>query len=185
MRHHYVVDTNVLIAASAGDPQNPAHIDATPEDPKLRFKVWLWLCDFQESGAHLVLDDGGAILDEYERNLGFNDFGLQMLMHKWSTLAVDNVPLAAYGDRLLPDSLDAVVHDQADKKMVAAALAALDRFGDACVAFAGDTDWHDWEDALKAHSIALEALIEEWSRKKHAEKKKNKHSQGRGTAVKH
>ncbi|CAM5423376.1 hypothetical protein RLIN73S_06293 [Rhodanobacter lindaniclasticus] len=40
MRARYVVDTNVLIAASAADPINPKDIDATPNDPALRLKVW-------------------------------------------------------------------------------------------------------------------------------------------------
>ena len=39
MRARYVVDTNVLIAASAADPVHPKDIDATPADPALRRKV--------------------------------------------------------------------------------------------------------------------------------------------------
>ena len=33
MRPRYVVDTNVLIAASAADPVNPKDLDATPDVP--------------------------------------------------------------------------------------------------------------------------------------------------------
>jgi hypothetical protein len=36
VRARYVVDTNVLIAASAADPVHPKDIDATPPDPALR-----------------------------------------------------------------------------------------------------------------------------------------------------
>lgn len=172
MRARYVVDTNVLIAASASDPVHPKDIDATPDDPALRAKVWAWLDAFQQSDARLVLDLAGEIYGEYTHKLGFNDFGIQVVMHKWSTAAVDNVPVDydQDGHGVLPASLDAVVHDKADKKMVAAALAAQAQFGEGCVAFAGDTDWHDWEAALSAHQVLLEPIIDAWSRQKHAEK---------------
>ena len=74
------------------------------------------------------------------------------------------------GEAILPASLAQVVHDGADRKMVAAALASHAQFGEGCVAFAGDTDWHDWEDALAEHAVLLEPIIEAWSRAKHAAK---------------
>ena len=40
MKARYVVDTNVLIAASAADPIHPKDIDATPADPGLRKVIW-------------------------------------------------------------------------------------------------------------------------------------------------
>ncbi len=171
MRARYVVDTNVLIAASAADPVHPTDIDATPADPELRMRVWAWLDAFQQSDSRLVLDGEGGIYAEYNHKLGFNDFGIQVVMHKWSTAAVDNVPVdydASGG--VLPASLQAVVHDLADRKMVAAALASHAAFGEGCVAFAGDTDWHDWETALLAHQVWLEPIIEDWSRQRYAEK---------------
>jgi hypothetical protein len=172
MKARYVVDTNVLIAASAADPQHPKDIDATPTDPALRQQVWAWLDEFQQSESRLVLDLAGQIYEEYTHKLGFNDFGIQVVMHKWSTAMVDDVPVD-YDDQghgVLPDSLAGVIHDNADKKMVAAALASHTRHGEGCVAFAGDTDWHDWELALGEHHVLLEPLIETWSRQKYAEK---------------
>jgi len=171
MRARYVVDTNVLIAASAADPIHPSDIDATPADPILRMKVWEWLANFQQSDSRLILDGEGRIFEEYNRKLGFNDFGIQVVMHKWSTAAVHNVPVE-YDEHggVLPASLLDVVHDLADRKMVAAALASHEAFGEGCVAFAGDTDWHDWEEALHAHQVLLEPIIREWSLQKHAEK---------------
>src|SRR5690554_3921156 len=123
MKARYVVDTNVLIAASAADPIHPRDNDATPEDPSLRMKVWEWLDHFQQSDSRLVLDTELKIFDEYRRKLGFNDYGMQVVMHKWSTAAVDNVPVEydADGSALLPESLSPVIHDGADRKMVAAA----------------------------------------------------------------
>lgn len=174
MKARYVVDTNVLIAASAADPHQPKDIDATPPDPLLRMQVWAWLDRFQQSESRLVLDFAGGIYREYteSRWLGFNDFGIQVVMHKWSTAAVDYVPVDydADGNGVLPDTLSPVIHDAADKKMVAAALASHALHGEGCVAFAGDTDWHDWETALGQHQVLLEPIIEDWSRQKHAEK---------------
>jgi len=173
MKARYVVDTNVLIAASAADPVHPKDIDATPSDAGLRELVWCWLDEFQRCDAHLVMDCERKIFDEYKHKLGFNDFGIQVVMHKWSTAAVDDVPVAydSQGHGVLPTTLDSVIHDGADKKMVAAALAAHAKFGEGCVAFAGDTDWHDWEHSLIDHHVLLEPIIEAWSRQKHAEKK--------------
>lgn len=167
------MDTNVLIAASAADPAHPKDIDATPDDHQLRERVWSWLDEFQRSDARLVLDGEQKIYDEYRNKLGFNDFGIQVVMHKWNTVGVDVVTVEydQDGHGILPASLDTVIHDAADKKMVAAALAAHAEFGEGCVAFAGDTDWHDWEVALQAHHVVLEPIIEAWSRQKHEAKR--------------
>ena len=172
MRDRYVVDTNVLIAASAADPMHPKDIDATPTDPALRMQVWQWLSDFQAGAARMVLDSAGGILSEYNNKLGFNDFGIQVVMHKWSTAAVDNVNVVydEHGHGILQPPLLGVIHDNADKKMVAAALDSHRQYGEGCVAFAGDTDWHDWEADLLASNVLLEPIIEDWSRQKHAEK---------------
>lgn len=172
MRARYVVDTNVLIAASSADPLHPKDIDATPADPLLRMQVWTWLDRFQKGDSRMVLDMAGEIYKEYNNKLGFNDYGIQVVIHKWSTAAVDDV-LVEYdldGSGVLPEALSPVIHDAADKKMVAAALASHVLYGEGCVAFAGDTDWHDWEAALGQHQVLLEPLIEAWSRQKHAEK---------------
>lgn len=173
MKARYVVDTNVLIAASAADPEHPSDIDATPDDPALRMAVWQWLNAFHESDSRLVLDEAGEIFHEYGRKLGVQDFGIQVVHHKWSTAAVDDVPVDYDGDGhgVLPAALVSVIHDQADRKMVAAALASHALFGEGCIAFAGDTDWHDWEAALTKHQVLLEPIIESWSRQKHAQKK--------------
>lgn len=172
MRDRYVVDTNVLIAASAADPVHPKDINATPADPALRRTVWEWLDAFQQSDSRLVLDGAGRIYEEYGNKLGFNDFGIQVVMHKWSSAAVDNVHVEydpdGYG--CLPVSLAPVIHDTSDRKLVAAALQSHTNFGEGCIAFAGDTDWHDWEVVLRGHEVLLEPIIETWSRTKHAAK---------------
>jgi predicted nucleic acid-binding protein len=167
----YVVDTNVLIAASAADPITPKDIDATPQEPELRLQVWEWLNEFQFSDAHLVLDGTLKIEAEYSNKLGFNDFGRQVVQHKWDYCAVDlvDVQYDADGHGMLPATLAPTIHDTADRKMVAAALESK-----APVAFAGDTDWHDWETVLRQHGVTLEPIIETWSRAKWKEKKRKK-----------
>lgn len=172
MRSRYVVDTNVLIAASAGNPQQHRPIEATPEDPILRLAVWQWLKAFKESDSRLVLDGAGRIFEEYRHQLGFGDYGHQVVLHKWSTCASDVVEIAydTDGNAVLPADLQPVVHDLADRKMVAACAEAIRVHGACWIAFAGDTDWHGWEQALSAHRIPLEPVIEAWSRQKYAEK---------------
>ena len=92
--------------------------------------------------------------------------------HVGDVYAVDDVDVVydEDGSAILPTALAALVHDGADRKMVAAALASRQVFGEGCIVFAGDTDWHDWEDGLLAHELLLEPIIEAWSRAKHAEK---------------
>lgn len=176
MKERYIVDTNVLIAASAADPVNPTDIDATPNEPEVRLAVWKWLDTFQRSDSRLVLDFEHQIEAEYNRKLKYGDFGIQVVMSKWDKCAVDGV-VVDYdddGDGILPPSLVPVVHDRADRKMVAAALASYAKFGEGCIAFAGDTDWHDWEGELLEHDVLVEPIIEEWSRDKHSKKKMRK-----------
>ncbi|WP_292974962.1 hypothetical protein [Nitrosomonas sp.] len=174
MKQRYVIDTNVLILASAASPTTPKDIDATPEEPALQLQVWQWLVEFENSMARLVLDSAGKIKEEYDRKLGFNDYGIQVIIHKWSTLAVDNVEVQydADGHAVLQPPLESVVHDRADRKMVAAALAAMQQYGESTIAFAADTDWHGWEQALIHAGLSLEPIIEEWSRAKYTEKMK-------------
>jgi len=176
MKDRYVVDTNVLIAASAADPTHPKDIDATPDEPMLRQQIWAWLDKFEQSETRMVLDSDMEIFGEYNNKLGFNDFGIQVVQSKFSTAQVDYVDVKydENGSGILPAELSPTIHDEADKKMVAAALDSHRQFGEGCVAFAGDTDWHDWEDALSGHNVILEPIVEEWSRAKHAEKKRRK-----------
>lgn len=180
-KKRYVVDTNVLIAASAADTTRPRDIDAAPDDPALRKKVWEWLNAFKNSTSRLILDDAYAIFKEYRNKLTEQDFGIQVVIHKWNTNCADSVRVDfdADGNVILPSALVPVIHDLADRKMVAAALASRNEYGQGCVAFASDSDWHGWEAKLKEHGVELEPIIEEWSRKKYEEKLRKKARQQR------
>ncbi|MDP1932619.1 MAG: hypothetical protein Q8L60_14290 [Gammaproteobacteria bacterium] len=189
MKDRYVLDTNVLIAASAVSSSpypHPQHTDTTPPEDEMRQRILSWLQEFERSDARLVLDAAGEIEKEYHHKLGFNDYGLQVIRHKWESDLVDivTVDYDADGNGIVPQPLDGTVHDLADRKMVAAAVAALSLPGTSAVAFAGDTDWHDWEHELKLTGLTLEPIIEEWSRSKHKEKVLRQHH-GRHTHHEH
>lgn len=172
MKDRYVVDTNVLIAATAAHHTTMRVVDATPVDVELRNVIKDWLEEFESSDVRMLVDSDLKIFDEYNGALNHNDYGRQVVLSKFSTAAVDFLEIAydENGDGVLPQALSDVVHDRADRKMVATALEAHTHFGEGCIAFASDTDWHEWEAKLLEHSVLLEPIIEEWSRQKHAEK---------------
>lgn len=61
----HVIDTNVLLVASAAHETSPFAEDATPvEDDALRKKVLDWLISFEISDTQIVLDWGWIIVDE-------------------------------------------------------------------------------------------------------------------------
>ncbi len=179
----YLVDTNVLIAASAamarrrGTTLLPHHREVSPPDPALQEQVLCWLEGFAASPAHLVLDVAGAINIEYHHKLDFHDYGIEVVMAKLYRDEVDRVQVDYDHDGagILPQPLDEVVHDLADRKMVAAALQALNLPGSSAIVFAGDTDWHDWETELTRTGLTLLPLLPDWSRTRHAEKQKRTH----------
>jgi len=178
VKNRYVIDTNVLIAASAamaarkGQPLQPHHREVTPQDAALQEKILQWLIMFEQSEARLVLDYAGEINVEYHHKLDFYDYGIQLVMRKLSREQIDRVSVEydADGNGIVPQPLDEIVHDLADRKMVAAAIEVLQFPGTSAIAFAGDTDWYDWETALLQTGLTLEPIIEKWSRAKYAEK---------------
>ncbi len=63
----HVIDTNVLLVASAADVASPFAPDATPvEEAGLRRKVLEWLMAFEGSERRMVIDWGWVIVDEYK-----------------------------------------------------------------------------------------------------------------------
>jgi len=171
MRDRYVVDTNVLIAGSAASDNS---IDATPSDLKLQYQIWQWLVSFEQSNSNLILDIARKIEEEYRRNLAYQHYGLYVFQNKSDNCAVDYVDVEYDhdGHAILNEPLQTVIHDKSDRKMIAAALAAFTDHGSSCIAFAADSDWHGWEDAIKKTGVELEPIIEQWSREKYDEKQR-------------
>lgn len=175
MKERYVVDTNILAGANAGNPMETRKLDVTPKDPKLRKQIWEWLVSLQRSGSRIVVDIQGKIRTEYKTYILPGSYSEQFMIAMNTSGRVDQVWIQydAHGYAILADTLECV-HDKSDKKIIASCLKAIEDYGSCIIAFAGDSDWHYWEDELIAHGVELEAIIEEWSRAKYKEKSGNK-----------
>lgn len=166
----HVVDTNVLIVASAADAGWPATKTHVP--PAERRVVLAWLKAFlKDDGRRLVMDDRRRIFKEYRNKLTEQDFGLVVALRKldgavWVRVQYDG----EYA--VVPEGLAAF--DNSDKKLVAAHLAHEANGGACTIVNACDTDWHEHEEALTAHGVEVEQLLPEWCRReywrKHPEK---------------
>lgn len=172
-----VVDTNVLIVASAADDGSPFQPDATPvQEASLRKEVLDWLQGFEtDPERSVVLDWDWHICNEYQNKLNLEqDYGWLAIMSKkdrnevvWVGIEIDE-----NGHAQLPLGLRQAVNDLADRKMVAAVLSAKVE-GNACrLVNACDTDWLDCELALKAADIEVHQLLNEWLKRRHESKKK-------------
>lgn len=161
-----LVDTNVLIVASAADEASPFRADATPvEEAALRQQVLDWLEAFANDPArHAILDVDWHVCGEYRHKLTEQDYGWLAMVHKMDrgeVVWVDVLP-DKDGNAVLPPELTEAVADLADRKMVAAALAALDAGHPSQLVNASDTDWIDCEPALQSVGLAVEHLLPEW-----------------------
>lgn len=176
MKARYVIDTNVFIAASSLNLSSLTAVCAMPDDPALRQRVWQWLEDFRRSSSRMVIDSTWMIDEEYRRHLCHGDFGMLVYLEKLDTACCDMVDISCDSDgyAILDEELQRVVHDRADRKMVAVALEAYALTSSCAIAFAADSDWHGWQDTLEARGVELEAVIEVWSRAKYEEKNAKK-----------
>lgn len=167
-----LVDTNVLIVASAADSSSPFQPDATPiQEQSYRDKVLQWVKDFEfDPSRHAILDWDWHICSEYCNKLDpEQDYGWLAMMAKkdrdeviWVGIKVD-----ADGHALLPESLANAVTDLADRKMIAGILAAQAEQHACKLVNACDTDWLDCEKQLIDHGVQVEHLLEhEWLRPK-------------------
>jgi len=173
-----VVDTNVLIVASAAHTTSPFPEDETPvSEAVLREQVLAWMEAFEnDPERHAVMDWDWHICTEYQNKLTEQDYGWLALMHKrdknevvWVGIEVDE-----HGHAVLPPALAAGVTDLADRKMVASAMAVGDEVRPCKLTNACDTDWLDCIAALKAADVEAEHLLEDWLQKKWVEKKGKK-----------
>lgn len=161
----HVIDTNVLLVASAAQGASPFPEDATPvETAELRKHV-LWVIAFEQSDRRVVLDYGWEILGEYQNKLSDQDYALQIVLHMKDTERVVWFQLEREADgrtRIAHTGLDPAITDLADRKMVAAVLAGGCRAGGCTLVNACDTDWYDWQAAMEAADVYVEQLIHDW-----------------------
>lgn len=174
-----VVDTNVLIVASAADGGSPFRPDATPvEEAELRTDVLTWLQSFEnDSNRSVVLDVGWHICGEYQNKLNLEqDYGWLAIMSKIDRKAVVWVGLEVdvNGHAELPAGLRSAVSDLDDRKMAAAVLAASRDGHDCRLVNACDTDWLDCEQALVEAGIEVHHILDGWLRHRHASKKQRR-----------
>jgi hypothetical protein len=166
-----LIDTNVLLAASAFEPSSTMAKDAMPLEIELREQVFKRLMDFEKSDDRLVLDIEGSIWEEYERNLprytskGQQEYAWMVILHKQTTSAVSHVTIDIHdgnGERvaLVNPPLDNLVADREDRKWVAAALSHMEIHNqDAVIVYGAETDWFKIEDQLKENGINLERVL--------------------------
>lgn len=169
----YLVDTNVMMAASAVSALSNQATRAMPREVELREQVYQWLAEFDESLDHMVMDEEGLVRAEYERNMPFNrreqEYGMLVLQNKHDRSLVDYVPieaLEANGEHIavLEPTLEALVTDREDRKWVACALAAQILLGEMPpIVYAAETDWFVAEAQLTRIGLCFMRLLpDDW-----------------------
>lgn len=169
----YLVDTNVMLAASAVSELSNQAVRAMPQEIELREMIYEWLADFDQSDRRIVLDEEGLVREEYEENMPFNlreqEYGMQVLQYKLDRNLADYVPidsLEANGEHIavLDPAHEALVTDRADRKWVACALAAQIIFDQVPpIVYGAETDWFIAEAQLRGIGLCLQRLLpDDW-----------------------
>jgi len=153
-----VVDTNVLLVASAAHPFSPFDDTHVPRDQQLQ--VFEWLDAFRlDPARRLVLDDLFEIYEEYRHKLTEQDFGLLVVHEKMQALRQVTIAWDPDGRAVVPEAFAAF--DPSDRKFLAAALTDP---GSIAIVNASDTDWFEIEAALAEAGVTVVHLLEAWLR---------------------
>jgi hypothetical protein len=172
----YLIDTNVLMAASAAvDTASDAlKKRSMPIDLLQRRDVLRWVKNFEmDLNAYLVLDEQGTIQSEYFDQLPFNEeqrdqeYGILVWQEKFQTKKVHEVPidLASHPHDLdraakLPPALEAIVTQSDDRKWVAAVVSTKQYLEiNPPIVYAAETDWFKLKDDLLTHDVHVTALL--------------------------
>ncbi|MBX9348491.1 hypothetical protein K5M36_15455 [Chromobacterium vaccinii] len=165
----FLVDTNVMLAASAISELSNVAARAMPREIELRELVYKWLVEFELSDNRIVLDDVGLVLAEYERNMPHNwreqEYGMRVLQSKIDRMQTDLVPIDSVegnGEHIavLDHGHELLVTDREDRKWVACALAALILFDESPpIVYGAETDWHLAKAQLEAIGICFHPLL--------------------------
>ncbi|MBI2565610.1 MAG: hypothetical protein HYV63_01080 [Candidatus Schekmanbacteria bacterium] len=159
----HIIDTNVLLVASAAHPHSPFGDSDLPRE--LQEAVFEWLAAFRRDSARtMVWDELWRIYDEYRRKLTDQDYGLQVVTEKMATARFVAVGYDGDGAAVLPAGFAAF--DPSDRKFLAALLADG---GASTLVNATDTDWLEIEAEIAAAGRTVQHLVEDWLRVKYAE----------------
>lgn len=156
----HVVDTNVLLVASAAEPYSP--FDDSDVPLELQAEVLEWLTTFRADGSRMmVLDDSFEIYREYRNKLTDQDLGMLVINEKMASARFQPVEYDEDGNGVVPEAF--ANFDPSDRKLLATLLIDVD--GTSLIN-AADTDWLEIEDELIAANARVEHLIEAWLRSK-------------------
>jgi hypothetical protein len=156
----HVIDTNVLLVASAAHPFSPFSDTHVP--PEHRERVLDWLVAFRSSlDRLLVLDRTMRIYEEYRHKLTDQDLGLQIIHQRLLDAEFVDIDLDEDGHGRVPAPLARL--DRADRKFAAAALAAT---RPTTVVNCADPDWMEVAEGCAAVGLRVEELLEAWLRER-------------------
>ena len=169
----YLIDTNVMVAASAVHELSNSAVRAMPQEIELRELVFDWLAEFDQSDRQIVLDETGLVRDEYEDNMPFNmreqEYGMQVLQNKLDKNLAVYVPidsLEANGEHIavLDPAHEVLVTDRDDRKWVACAQATKILFDQVPpIVYGAETDWFIAEAKLMAIGLCFQRLLpDDW-----------------------
>jgi hypothetical protein len=154
----YIIDTNVLLVASAVHPYSPFADSHVPL--KQQQTVFEWLSAFRTDPQHrLVMDDVFRIYQEYRNRLSDQDFGLLAVHDKLQSFRSVALTWDADGEAEVPAALQAC--DRSDRKFLAAALSDPTTIS---LVNATDSDWIEIEQEVAAAGVQVVHLIETWLR---------------------
>ncbi len=165
----YLVDTNVMLAASAVQELSDLAVRAMPQEIELREMVYDWLADFDNSDDHIVLDEEGLVRAEYDRQMPYNmhcqEYGLLVLQSKIDRNQADFVPIQTVegnGEHIavLEAAHESIVTDREDRKWVACAIAAQILHEQVPpIVYGAETDWFIAEQDLIAIGLCFRRLL--------------------------
>jgi len=160
-----VVDTNVLLVASAAHPYSP--FDDCDIAPAGRQAVLDWVMAFRRAARRkLVLDEVFKIYEEYRNKMTDQDLGLQVVHEKMQqALRQVRIEYDRNGYAQVPPAFRSF--DPSDRKFLAALLHDVSGIR---LVNATDTDWLEIEDELAAAGATVEHILQDWLRAKYEEK---------------
>lgn len=158
----HVIDTNVLLVASAADPFSPFGDSDLPRE--LQEQVFEWLVAFRgDQTRQMVWDTLWRIYEEYRHRMTDQDYGLQVVAEKMASARFIDVDYDANHVAVVPAEYDCF--DPSDRKFLAVLLADEGRCS---LVNATDTDWLDIEDEIVREGREVVHLLEDWLRAKYA-----------------